>query len=257
MRIVLGERVLVKLEGVDAQLGGAIELTASSIDQVTSKGEIKVTKGRYQTYGVKLDITRGRLFYAGGPLNQPTLDILALRTIGEVKAGVTVTGPLQQPLIKLYSAPAMPDVDILAYVVLGHPLGSSSGDQQGLMAKAAGALLSTGQSAVLQDQIKNRLGLSTLEIQTSGKEAPGRGGYKEIPVSPTGAPQETQPGGISETMLTVGKYLTPQLYVSYGRSLSTGNNLFLLRYDIFRNWQIETQTGTESGADIYYKIEFN
>ena len=257
VRIVLGERVLVKLEGVDAQLGGAIELTASSIDQVTSKGEIKVTKGRYQTYGVKLDITRGRLFYAGGPLNQPTLDILALRTIGEVKAGVTVTGPLQQPLIKLYSEPAMPDVDILAYVVLGHPLGSSSGDQQGLMAKAAGALLSTGQSAVLQDQIKNRLGLSTLEIQTSGKEAPGRGGYKEIPVSPTGAPQESQPGGISETMLTVGKYLTPQLYVSYGRSLFTGNNMFLLRYDIFRNWQIETQTGTESGADIYYKIEFN
>jgi translocation and assembly module TamB len=257
VRIVLGERVLVKLEGVDAQLAGSIDLAARSINHVTSKGEIKVTKGRYQTYGVKLDITRGRLFYAGGPINQPTLDILALRSVGDVKAGVTVTGSLQQPLIKLYSEPTMPDVDILAYVVLGHPLGSSSGEQQSLMTKAAGALLSTGQSAVLQDQIKSRLGLSTLEIQTTGKEAPGRGGYKEIPVSPTGTQKGTQPSSISQTMLTVGKYLTPQLYVSYGRSLFTGNNLFLLRYDIFRHWQIETQTGTESGADIYYKIEFN
>ena len=55
----------------------------------------------------------------------------------------------------------------------------------------------------------------------------------------------------------MGKYLTPELYISYGKSLFTGNNLFRLRYDIFKKWQIETQTGNgESGADIYYKLEF-
>lgn len=58
-------------------------------------------------------------------------------------------------------------------------------------------------------------------------------------------------------MVTIGKYLTPQIYVSYGRSLFTNNNLFLLRYDITRRWQIETQTGEASGLDVYYKIEFN
>ena len=30
----------------------------------------------------------------------------------------------------------------------------------------------------------------------------------------------------------------------------------LLRYDIFKKWQIETQTGSESGADLFYKLEF-
>jgi translocation and assembly module TamB len=58
-------------------------------------------------------------------------------------------------------------------------------------------------------------------------------------------------------MLTVGKYLTPELYFSYGRSLFTGGNLFRLRYDLSRRWQIETQKGSESGADLYYKIEFD
>jgi len=57
-------------------------------------------------------------------------------------------------------------------------------------------------------------------------------------------------------MFTVGKYLTPQLYISYGKSLFTGSNLVRLRYDIFKQWQIETQTGSESGADLYYKLEF-
>jgi translocation and assembly module TamB len=64
-------------------------------------------------------------------------------------------------------------------------------------------------------------------------------------------------GSVSETMLVVGKYLTPQLYISYGRSLFSGGNLFFLRYDVSKRWQIETQTGQESGVDIYYKLEFN
>jgi translocation and assembly module TamB len=107
----------------------------------------------------------------------------------------------------------------------------------------------------MQEQIKNRLGLSTLEIQSG--EAPGRMGYKPIPATPPGIAPAKPAGSLSQTMLTVGKYLTPQLYFSYGRSLFTGGNLFRLRYDIFRQWQIETQTGSESGVDLYYKIDFN
>ena len=124
VRLMLGERVLVKVEGIDAQLGGSIDLTFQSLDKITSKGEIRVVKGRYRAYGADLEIVRGRLFYAGGPINQPTLDILALRTVGDVRAGITAGGLLRAPVIKLYSEPAMPDVDILAYILFGHPLGN-------------------------------------------------------------------------------------------------------------------------------------
>ena len=253
--LLLGERVFVKVAGIDAQLGGSMDLSLSSLDRITSRGEIKVVKGRYSTYGVSLDIVRGRLFFAGGPVDQPTLDFLALRTIGEVKAGVTVAGSIQRPVVKLYSEPAMPDVDILAYIVLGHPY-ASNGEQAGLMTKAAGALLTSSQASDLQGQLKNQFGLSTLEIQGGVGAAAGSMGYKPLPVTAPGAiPAGVQPG-ITETVFTVGKYLTPELYISYGRSLFTGNNLFLLRYDIFKKWQIETQTGSESGADLFYKLEF-
>ena len=258
VRLVLGERVLAKVEGIDAQLAGGIDLMFQSLGKITSRGEIKVVKGRYSVYGVDLEIVRGRLFYAGGPLNQPTLDILALRTVGDVRAGVTAVGILRAPLIKLYSEPTMPDVDILAYIVFGRQLGNSSNSEQaGMMVQVASGLLSRGQSVVLQEQIKNRLGLSTLELQSGGAEAAGRMGYKEIPSAPAGVAPAKQAGGVSQTMLTVGKYLTPQLYFSYGRSLFTGGNLFRLRYDLFKRWQIETQTGSESGVDLYYKIEFD
>ena len=255
VRVLAGERVFIKVAGIDARLGGAVDLSLTSLDNITSSGEINVVKGRYRTYGVDLDIVRGRLFFSGGPVDRPTLDVLALRKVGDVRAGVTVTGPLHKPVTRLYSEPAMPDVDVLAYIVLGHPVGTS-GEQAGLMAQAAGALLTSGQASVVQDQIKSHLGLSTLEIQGGVGGSASPMGYKPLQVTAPGTIPAAAQAGITETMLTVGKYLTPQLYISYGRSLFTGSNLFLLRYDIFRKWQIETQTGNESGADLFYKLEF-
>jgi translocation and assembly module TamB len=260
IRAVLGARALVKMQGLDVQLDGGIDLTVQRLDRITGKGEIKVVKGRYRAYGVDLEIVRGRLFFTGGLINQPSLDILALRTIGDVRVGITAGGLLQAPAIKLYSEPVMPDVDVMAYIVFGHPLSSGSNnlEQATMLAQVAGMLLAGGQSSALQDQIKNRLGLSTLGIQTgSTGAAAGRMGYKEIPVSPTGLAPASQVTSASETMLTVGKYLTPQIYLSYGRALFTGSNLLRLRYDVFKHWQIETQAGSESSADLYYKIDFH
>ncbi|MBL0225707.1 MAG: translocation/assembly module TamB domain-containing protein [Geobacteraceae bacterium] len=256
VKVLLGERAIVKISGIDAQLGGALDLTFSSLDRITSSGEIRVVKGTYRTYGVNLNIVRGRLFFAGGPMDRPTLDFLALRTVGDVRAGVIVSGTLQKPVTRLYSEPAMPDVDVLAYIVLGHPLGSS-GEQASLLARAAGALLSSRQAGALQDQIKDKLGLSTLEVQGGVGTSSGAMGYKPLQVTAPGSIPEAQQPGMTETVFTVGKYLTPQLYISYGKSLFTGSNLFKLRYDIFKQVQIETQTGSgESGVDIYYKLEF-
>lgn len=252
VKMMLGDSVQFKASGIDAQLGGSVDLQFQDPSKITGRGEIRVVKGRFRTYGVNLEIIRGRLFYTGSPINRPALDILAWRKVGDVRAGVAVSGSLQNPLIKLYSEPAMQDSDVLAYIVLGHPLGSDS-RQLGLLATAAGALLSANQSEDLLDKIKNRLGLGSLDLSTDVVKQNGYMGYKRLNVTPTG----TGADSVSETMMVVGKYLTPELYISYGRSLFSGSNLFFLRYDISKHWQVETQTGSQSGADIYYKLEFN
>jgi len=255
IRIIPGDKVFIKLEGIDAQLGGSIDLIMQGLDKIKSSGEIKVIKGRYKAYGVDLEIVRGRVYYAGGSIDRPTLDILALRKVGDVQAGVTVTGPIQDPLVKLYSEPAMSDVDSLAYIVLGHPLSSSGSDQAGLMAQAAGLLLSSNQAFSVNDEIQNRLGLSTLELQTQSATT-SHMGYKPIVMTPPGSSPAQTASTLTQSMVTVGKYLTPQLYLSYGRSVIGNSNLVRLRYSISRQWELETESGTESGADIYYKLEF-
>jgi len=231
VRVLFGKKAFVKMEGIDARLAGSVDLIVRGPDDIRGNGEIRVAEGSYRAYGVNLKISKGRVVYTGGAVGNPNLDILALRTVDEVKAGVLIGGNLKRPAIRLYSEPAMSDSDVMGYIVLGHPL---SGDkaQIGDVVQAAGLLLSAGQSAILQEQIGRRFGLDTIGVETDKTDA-------------------------SRSIITVGKYLTPKLFISYGRSLFSPTTYLRARYNFSKHWELETWTGTESGADIYYKINFN
>lgn len=230
LRLVLGESVIIKLHGLDARLGGDLTLTTNERGDFLGNGEIRVIQGHYATYGLRLPITRGRLFFPGGPVERPTIDILALRTVGEVRAGVQVSGTPQVPLVRLYSEPGMPDTDILAYVVLGRPLGGGQGEIDAMML-AAGALLSQGESAAMQDRLRRRLGIDVIEVQSGD-------------------------GDVQASMVTIGKFLTPDLYISFGQSLFGESNVARMRYSLSERWQIESQLGDISGADLFFRLEF-
>ncbi|MCW8860531.1 MAG: translocation/assembly module TamB domain-containing protein [Deltaproteobacteria bacterium] len=229
LQLLLGEQVLVNSAGIDAKLDGHLQLQSTARQELAAFGQIHVVKGKYASYGVSLDITRGNLFFNGGALDQPALDILALRKAGEVQAGVKVTGTPKQPVVQLYSEPTMAETDILSYIVLGRPVGGSS-SQSSLLMTAAGALLSQGESVILQEKLKNRLGLDVLDI-SAGE------------------------GDVSSSIITTGKYLSPDLYVSLGYSLFSNSNEMKVRYNLTPSWELESNIGTESGVDLFYKID--
>lgn len=231
IRVKFGDKVFVKAAGIDAQLGGNVDLTMRGPDDIRGKGEVRVVQGSYKAYGVNLEITKGRLVFPGGPVSRPNLDILALRTVGEVKAGVILGGTLQSPVVRLYSEPGMTESDIMGYIVLGRPLSGDQG-QLGAVVSAAGLLLSAGESAVLREQITSRFGIDTFGTEPDKTDA-------------------------SKSLITVGKYLTPRLFISYGRSLFSPTQYLKARYTFSERWEVETWTGTESGIDVYYKIHFN
>lgn len=232
IRLLLGERVLVNMEGLEVRLIGQLALKAQEIEKIHAEGEIRAIQGHYTAFGQKLELIRGRLLFTGGPLDNPSLDGIAVRKVGEVLAGVAVTGTLKKPLVRLYSRPSMPDTDVLSYMVLGQPLGKGVEASPSLI-QAAGAFLTAGESVILQGQLKKIFGLDTLDIT--------------IP------PGESE---VARSMVTIGKYLTPKLYISLGRSLFTDTTLVTLRYTLSKRLEVEAATGTETGATLFYRIEF-
>ncbi len=84
----LGDDFLFKGAGLDARLGG--QLRVFTVNQtLRGEGTIQVEKGRYAAYAQTLDIERGVLRFAG-PIDNPSLDVLAVRKLPDVKVGVQV-----------------------------------------------------------------------------------------------------------------------------------------------------------------------
>jgi len=226
--VILGDKVVVKAYGIDTGLAGKVTITMKDVQDIRASGGISTVKGKFDAYGVKLDIRRGRIAFGGGPLDRASLDILALRKVSDVSAGVLVTGTPASPLVNLYSEPAMPDMDILSYMVLGRSRGTTGKSDTALLARAASGLIAGGKASAIQKQ----LGLDVIDV-------------------------ESKDGDISKSIVKIGKYLSPKLYISYGRSIYTGENLFGIRYSVSRRVDVESTTGSASSAAIYYKIEFN
>jgi translocation and assembly module TamB len=146
-----------------------------------------------------------------------------------VKVGMAIFGTLKHPNVKLYSQPVMKDEEVLSYLFLGRPYDPQKGNLS-LLAAGAGGLL-TGDSLSVVDKLKGQLGIDTVDIQTGS-------------------------GDMSRSMVTVGKYLTPELYISYGYSVFSEEYLLKLRYRISKHWEMETYRGNQTGVDLYYRIDF-
>ena len=238
--VTLGKKVHVQYEGLDVLLGGKVILTGTATDKILVDGQVEVVKGFYERYGAKLDIARGRIVFKQEPVDLGNIDILALKKVRDpqksmdLETGVTITGNLRSPLVKLYARPAMSERDVLAYLVTGKPFRQDTGgSQQEQVAQLAAAIFAgTSSSSSIPGQLQQKLGIDSVGIESSSS------------------------GGISRSIVTVGKYLSPDLYVAFGRSLIGDDYYISTRYSFLKHWQIESRFGLQSGTDIFYRIEF-
>src|SRR5690606_33238961 len=200
-------------------------------------GEIRLSDGEYRAYGQGLVIERGRVFYAGGPVTRPALDLRAVRRPAEdILVGAHVQGTLEKPTFELFSEPPMSQQEQLAWLVLGRSLEDSPEGQGDALNRAALAMGLKG-GDFLAKNIGQRVGVDEIGIQSGSGEA--------------GAPSDP-----AEAALVVGKYLSPKLYVSYGIGLFNPESVLAMQYEISRSLRLVTHSSSEAtGADVLFTVE--
>ncbi|TAN07279.1 MAG: pathogenicity protein [Rhodanobacteraceae bacterium] len=229
VQVKLGAAVKVQGYGLDGTVHGQLAVNVQPGRSATGRGEIRVA-GNYQAYGQNLSIERGRLLFAGTRLDDPGLDIRAVRTIRsqDVTVGLAIRGTAQRPILTVFSDPAMEQAEALSYLVTGRPLDalkSGEGDTLNTAAQALGGLAGDR----LAKSIGSRLGL---EAGVASSEALGGSAF------------------------TAGKYLSPRLFVSYGVGLFTPGQVVTLRYTLNRFLQFEAENATSGNrASLNYQIE--
>ncbi|MGN7917224.1 translocation/assembly module TamB domain-containing protein [Lysobacter antibioticus] len=227
LTLVVGEQVKLNGFGLDGKLGGQMRVRSRPGREMTANGALNV-EGRYTAYGQKLQITRGRLAWNNGPVSDPILDVRAEREVGAVTAGVDISGRVSSPQVNVWSNPASSQSEALAYLALGRPLSSVSGDE-GRQLNAASAALSAG-GGMLASQLGAKIGLDDAGVMESR--------------------------ALGGSVLGVGKYLSPRLYVGYGVSLLGTGQVLTLKYLLRKGFDIEIESSTiENRASINWRKE--
>jgi translocation and assembly module TamB len=229
IELTLGDDVRYSGLNLDTTVGGELRLATEPNRSANATGTLRLA-GSYDAYGQKLELERGQLLFSG-PLDDPGLDVRAVRRIETTEVGVELTGTLRAPRTRIVATPAMSEADALSYLLFGRP---ASGSATGLDTEETSVLQTAALSLGLQQalpvvqRLGNSLGLDELTVQSTTTDA--------------GA-------------LMAGKYLSPKVYIRYSYGLFNRIGGLLLRFKVNERLSIETRSGDQKSMDLLYTVE--
>ena len=148
----LGPDFKVTGTGLDARVEGKLHLTSAADAPLSAHGEISLVHGTYEAYGRKLEIDKGTLYFTG-PLDNPGLNIRAMRKKQQVEAGVEISGTARAPRVTLVSTPDVPDTEKLSWLVLGRKVDANNHNDAQALQSAAALLLADVGTSPLQKKV--------------------------------------------------------------------------------------------------------
>jgi translocation and assembly module TamB len=243
LQIDLGDRFRVFGAGVDARLVGQLTLRGRLPDAPRLTGTVRVAQGTYTGFGQKLEIERGVLVFSG-PVDNPSIDLVAYRRYLPVEAGVSLTGTARLPRIALVSKPDVPEPDKLSWLVLGTGSDSArSGGQNSALQAAAATLLATADPSLAGPGIASTFGLDVLSVRTAQVGSTGEAGSAAT--------------SAQDSIVTLGKRLTDRLFISYEQSLRGLQNLLRLQYELTERLSVRAKAGTQNAVDLLWTYRYD
>jgi translocation and assembly module TamB len=233
----LGRDLTFDGEGLDATLGGRVRITTGANGRLQGRGTIRAVNGTYYAFGQKLTIDRGRVIF-DGPLDNPALDVVALRKNLPVEAGVELTGTVKVPQVRITSNPPVAESEALAWLVTGQAPNTTGRVDYGALGAASAALLAKRGKPITAD-IAQRLGLTDISLQSSGTS------------SGTSSAQ-----GTASQVVVLGKRISDRLSLGYEQGLSLASSAVRLEYALSRQITLRAEAGTTSGVGIVYRRNF-
>lgn len=222
--VILGNKVSFSGQGLNTELNGRLKIGKTE-DKTSLHGTIDMKNGRYKSYGQDLTVRKGRFMF-DGPIDSPWLDVEAIRVSKEqdVTAILSLSGPLKSPKTRIYSEPALPEAEALAYLMTGSTLNQVSKADGGMV---AGAALSYGVGKL--SWLTEKLGIDEFEVK-EGKT-------------------------LNDTLLSMGEYLTEDFYIGTKIGIFDKQAMLVLRHNLTKSLKVETQAGTSQRVKLNYEID--
>lgn len=196
-------------------------------------GELNLREGTYRAFGQDLLIRTGQIGFSG-PIDKPFLNIKAIRnpdnTANDVIAGITLTGNIEQPVLKVFSEPAMDQAQSLAYLLNGQPLDEGDSSTDAMLTQL---LLAQGvsRSEGVVSKVGETFGLSDVSLSSKGSG--------------------------DETKVEISGYVAPGIQVKYSVGIFDSLSEVAVRYQLLSQLYIEITSGLYQNVDILYKFDID
>jgi translocation and assembly module TamB len=244
VQLALNDRVWFQGRGLDTRLDGNIHV-AGDLPTLRGTGVIRTVGGSYNGYGQSLTIERGILTF-NGPLDNPQLNVLALRKGLPVEAGVEILGTTTHPRVKLVSTPDVPEPEKLSWLVLGRGASDASPGDMGVMMAAARAMMGSSNPG---SDLTKKLGIDEIKIGRADSNS-NLGVLPQSTVAGrTGTPSASE-------VVSVGKRLTRDVQLTFEQGLADAEGALKVTYRFSHQFQVLVRAGYLPGVDAVYRWTF-
>jgi hypothetical protein len=223
------------IRGPDGQIeiAGALDVTMPEAKGPVVQGELRAQRGFYRLMGVKMDLESGTVRFAGLGTFNPLINVTARRTTGEYLLRVHVEGTAKEPRISFSSEPPLEETEIIALLVTGKTTDQLTQGERSSLGQTVGGLVSSAAANELRRTLGRQVPVDTIDIETGAE-------------------------GFSDATVTLGKYLSEDVFIRYGRSFGTGaENELGLEWSMSDRFTLQTErSDLETGVDLYYKLRY-
>ncbi|WP_295262669.1 translocation/assembly module TamB domain-containing protein [Veillonella sp.] len=217
----VGKKVRLYSGGLyDFTLGGGAHIGGTTTDPFID-GEFHVVEGNLKYLNNTFKITEGKTDFIRGSF-LPILSVKAESRVRSYRVYLEVNGPVEQMDLKLTSDPHLEQRQIVSLLTFGY----SSGNDSSVSSDDVNALFAAGVRSALMGYIegafKDTLGLDLINI-TTGSLDPNE------PVN-----EDTN----SYYNIEIGKYLLPDLMVTFSTGINNDTQAYGIMYDINSHYNV-------------------
>ncbi len=199
-------------------------------------GTANVVRGTYSVRNKRLVIEQAQAVFGGEPSLNPELSArLTYEAQAQTTIVVSVSGTVSKPQIQFSSEPPMEQANVYSYLFFGQPAEKLGGGEQKVLQQQVAGLVGGAAAQEVTGVLGQELAIDTFQV----------------------TPAE---GELGIETVSVGKYLTRDLFVTFQRSFGVEQgNQVLLNYRLSRRFSLQSQFGAErtTGFDIFWNYDFS
>lgn len=229
---ITANRLFVRGWGLDAEFGGAIGMGGTLADPQFN-GAMSAGRGRYEEFGRRFDLAKADMRFQGNIPPSPYLDIEATTNAGDVVASVLLSGPVNNPAIKFASTPALPEDEVLAYILFGRSMSRITPFQAVQLTQTLRRFSGQGGGGGFDPlgTIRSLTGLDDIRVDTDEEGA---------------------------TSVGAGKYLTDNVYLEVESGAGEAGGAATLQIEVTPNITVESEVGqdAQAGGGVFWRYDY-